>query len=72
MEELNDQLISIPDTAKALGVTPRTVRWYIQIGKLGSNKLSGDPTSRAGRRLVPVSEINRLIEESRVPARVAA
>jgi hypothetical protein len=67
MSELNDRLLPIPEVAKALGVADRTVRWYIQIGKLGSNKPSGDPTSRAGRRLVPVSEVNRFIEESRVP-----
>jgi hypothetical protein len=66
-----DPLIPIPETAKALGVAERTVRWWIQIGKIESNKL-GDPSCRAGRRLVPLSEIQRLIRESRVPARVAA
>lgn len=55
--------------ARALGVAERTIRWWLQIGKLASNKPSGDPASRAGRRLVPVSEVNRIITESRVPAR---
>jgi hypothetical protein len=69
MNELIDRLLPIPEVAQALGVKPRTIRWWIQIGKLGSNKPSGDPTSRQGRRLVPVSEVNRIINESRIPAR---
>ncbi len=60
--ELIDRLIPIGDAAQALGVSLSTLRWWVQVGKIGSNK--------PGRqRLIPVSEVNRIIEESHVPAR---
>jgi hypothetical protein len=70
--DIEERLVSIPETAHALGISHRTVRWYIQIGKLASVKPSGDPTSKAGRRLVPASEINRLKQANLVPARAEA
>lgn len=63
--EQAERLRSIPDTAERLGVSPWTVRWWIQEGKIASNKLFG-------RRLIAESEIQRLIAESRVPARAEA
>ncbi len=63
-----DRLMSIAETAKMLGVAESTVRWWIQVGRVSSNKPCGDPTSRGGRRLVPVSEVNRIIRETRIPA----
>lgn len=58
-----DRLAQIPEAASRLGLSVWTLRAWIQDGKIASNKLGG-------RRLIPVSEIERLIEESRVPARV--
>jgi excisionase family DNA binding protein len=60
-----ERLAQIPEAAHRLGVSPWTIRYWIQLGKIGSNKLGS-------RRLVPVSEIERLIAESRVPARAGA
>jgi excisionase family DNA binding protein len=62
VNELIDRLIPIADAAEALGTSLSTVRWWVQIGKIGSNK--------PGRqRLIPVSEVNRIIRETRTPAR---
>jgi len=60
-----ERLAPIPEAAHRWGVSPWTVRCWIQNGKITSHKLGGC-------RLVPVSEIERLIEESRVPARAEA
>lgn len=60
-----ERLAPIPEAANRWGVSPWTVRYWIQIGKIASHKLGS-------RRLVPVSEIDRLITESRVPARAEA
>lgn len=56
-----DTLISIDRTAETLSVSPWTVRAWIQQGKLGSVKLGS-------RRLVPQSEIERLINNARTQA----
>jgi excisionase family DNA binding protein len=61
----SERLAPIPEAAHRWGVSIWTVRDWIQNGKIVSHKLGG-------RRLVPVSEIERLITESRQPARVAA
>jgi excisionase family DNA binding protein len=61
----SERLAPILEAAHRWGVSSHTVRDWIQQGKVASHKLGG-------RRLVPVSEIERLIEESRQPARVAA
>lgn len=63
--EYQDWLLSLDQTAERLGLSIWTVRKWIQDGKIASNKLGG-------RRLVPLSEIQRLIEETRVPARAVA
>ena len=55
----------LPEGARRLGVSIWTLRDWIANGKITSHKLGG-------RRLIPVSEIERLIEKSRQPARVAA
>lgn len=55
-----DRLISIEKTAEVLGVSPWTVRAWINQGKLGSAKLGS-------RRLVPESEIQSLITDAIVP-----
>jgi excisionase family DNA binding protein len=56
-----DRLISIEKAAEVLGVSPWTIRAWITQGKLGSAKLGS-------RRLVPESEIQKLIADARVPA----
>ena len=56
-----DKLISVSEAADILGISPWTVRAWIAQGKLGSAKLGS-------RRLVPESEVERLIGEARIPA----
>jgi excisionase family DNA binding protein len=58
-----DRLISIEKAADVLGVSPWTIRAWITQGKLGSAKLGS-------RRLLPESEIQKLIADARVPALV--
>lgn len=60
-----DPLVPIPEAAQVWGVSIWTVRAWIQGGKITSNKLGG-------RRLIPLSEVRRLIETTRVPARSEA
>jgi len=64
-----ERLVSIEEAAYRLGVSPWTIRDWIKYGKIESNKLGDDPTSCQTRRLVPNSEVERLMRESRVPAR---
>lgn len=56
------QLRSIEFTAQQMGISPYTVRAWIGDGLLGSVKLGR-------RRLVPESEISRVISEGTIPAR---
>jgi excisionase family DNA binding protein len=58
-----DTLISIESAARTFGLSVWTVRAWIAQGRLGSTKLGR-------RRLVPQSEIDRLLQESFIPARV--
>jgi hypothetical protein len=58
----DDRLHPLPVTAKRLGISVWTLRYWIQCGQVESHKLFG-------RRLIAESEIRRLIEQSRVPAR---
>jgi len=60
--ESGERLTQIPEAAHRLGVSPWTIRFWIQRGRIASNKLGG-------RRLIPVSEIERLIASTLVPAR---
>lgn len=60
-----ERLAPIPEAASRWGVSIWTVRKWIQDGKIASNKLGS-------RRMIPVSEIERLIEATRVPARAVA
>jgi excisionase family DNA binding protein len=62
-----ERLIPIWEAADRLGVSPYTIRYWVQHGRIASHKL-GEPGKKAGRRLIPLSEIERLIEESRQPA----
>lgn len=55
------RLLSIEATAEQLSISPWTVRAWIAQGKLGSAKLGS-------RRLVPQSEVERLITEASIPA----
>jgi excisionase family DNA binding protein len=57
-----EKLLSIEGAATILSVSPWTVRSWITQGKLGSAKLGS-------RRLVPESEVEKLIAKSRVPPR---
>jgi excisionase family DNA binding protein len=61
-EQKEDRLARIPEAASRLGLSVWTLRAWIQEGKIASNKLGG-------RRLIPVSEIERLIKSTHVPAR---
>ena len=56
-----DKLLSIDKAAEVLSVSPWTIRSWITHGKIGSAKLGS-------RRLVPQSELERLIRESSIPA----
>lgn len=64
-EAEKEKLTPLPDAADRLGLSVWTLRDWIQNGKIASNKLGR-------RRLIPVSEIERLIKESHVPARAVA
>jgi excisionase family DNA binding protein len=52
-----DQLLSIEQSAKVLGVSVWTLRKWIADGKIRSAKLGS-------RRLIPVSELKRFINEA--------
>ena len=54
-----DNLLSVEKTAEVLSISPWTVRAWIAKGKLGSTKLGS-------RRLVPKSEIEKLIARGRI------
>jgi excisionase family DNA binding protein len=56
-----DNLLSVEKTAEVLSISPWTVRAWITKGKLGSTKLGS-------RRLVPQSEIEKLIANGRMAA----
>lgn len=56
-----EKLLSIEKTAELLSISPWTVRAWITQGKLGSAKLGS-------RRLVPQSEIEKLISKASVTA----
>lgn len=56
-----DRLLSIEAAADLLAASPWTIRKWIQEGKISSNKIGA-------RRLVPLSEVQRIISESAVPA----
>lgn len=60
-----DNLLALPAAAARLGVSIWTLRWWIQEGKVESNKLFG-------RRMVLESEIERLIAASKSPRRAGA
>ena len=60
-----ENLLSIEKTAEVLSISPWTVRAWIAKGKLGSTKLGS-------RRLVPQSEIEKLIARGRTFAAVDA
>lgn len=64
-EQKEERLAPLPEAARRWGVSIWTVRSWVQKGLVASNKLNG-------KRLIPVSEIDRLIEKSRVPARAEA
>jgi excisionase family DNA binding protein len=54
---IEDRLVNIKDAAAILAISPWTVRAWITQGKISSAKLGA-------RRLVPESEINRLLTET--------
>jgi excisionase family DNA binding protein len=54
---IEDRLVSIKDAAAILAISPWTVRAWITQGKITSAKLGA-------RRLVPESEVNRLLSEA--------
>jgi excisionase family DNA binding protein len=55
------RLLSVDHVAEVLSVSPWTIRAWIQSGRLGSAKLGS-------RRLIPQSEIDRLIQKASTPA----
>jgi excisionase family DNA binding protein len=54
---IEDRLVSIKEAASILAISPWTVRAWITQGKITSAKLGA-------RRLVPESEVNRLLSEA--------
>lgn len=60
---VEDRLVSIKDAAAILAISPWTVRAWVTQGKITSAKLGT-------RRLIPESEINRLLAESITQRRV--
>ena len=54
---VEDRLVSIKDAATILAISPWTVRAWITQGKITSAKLGT-------RRLIPESEINRLLTDA--------
>ena len=54
---IEDRLVSIKDAAAILAISPWTVRAWIVQGRITSAKLGA-------RRLIPESEINRLLTET--------
>lgn len=61
---VEDRLVSIKDAAEILAISPWTVRAWVTQGKISSAKLGA-------RRLIPESEINRLLSEALVQRRGA-
>lgn len=61
---IEDRLVSIKNAAEILAISPWTVRAWITAGKISSAKLGA-------RRLIPESEINRLLSESITQRRIA-
>ena len=61
----NKRLATVNETAHCLGLSPYTIRSWIQKGRIETNK-------QGRRRLIPTAEIDRLIEEGRIPARADA
>lgn len=61
---VDDRLVSIKDAAEILAISPWTVRAWVTQGKISSAKLGA-------RRLIPESEINRLLAEAIVQRRGA-
>lgn len=60
-EKLYSRLMPLDEGAEWIGVATRTLREWIQLGRVESHKLYG-------RRLISEDEIIRLIELSRIPA----
>jgi len=60
LADLADRLLSLEMTADLLGASVWTIRKWITKGKITSNKIGA-------RRLVPLSEVRRVIAESTVP-----
>jgi excisionase family DNA binding protein len=54
---IEDRLVNIKDAAAILAISPWTIRAWITQGKICSAKLGT-------RRLIPESEINRLLTET--------
>lgn len=59
--ETNRKLLSIKKAAESLSISPWTLRLWITQGKVASVKLGS-------RRLVHANEIERVIQDSTVPA----
>lgn len=59
---VEDRLVSIKDAAAILAISPWTVRAWVTQGKISSAKLGA-------RRLIPESEINRLLTDAIVQRR---
>jgi excisionase family DNA binding protein len=56
-----DRLLSVDEAAETLGLSSWTIRAWIGSGRIGSTKLGS-------RRLIPSSEVTRLITEGTTPA----
>jgi excisionase family DNA binding protein len=65
MEAEKEKLKTFEHAAERLDLSHWTLRKWAQFGKIATHKIGG-------RRLVPESEIDRLIEQGKVPARAEA
>jgi excisionase family DNA binding protein len=54
---MTDQLLTVPEVATQLRITPKTVRRWLRAGKLRGVRLGG---KRVGWR-IPQGEVNRLV-----------
>jgi excisionase family DNA binding protein len=61
---VDDKLVGIKEAASILAISPWTVRAWVAQGKITSAKLGA-------RRLIPESEINRLMAEAITQRRMA-
>lgn len=64
-----EELLSIPETAKILGITPQTVRKYVKSGKIEAiprNPKNPDQYTKHAQILIPLRVVLGLLENKKV------